>query len=262
MKEPGLPGGGLASSPPARWSGAGLCSWGPRGGGRQRGGAPRQGPRQRSRGSAGAASAGPEDWRLFEPVTLTSRVGPARRLERASWRPTADGPALPGVREPGPGRQVGPPAARRVGRKGPGGEKEWRIWGSRAGGLSNGRKLDQLSPGNAECRALGTSGSSLEDQRLTAPQKRQWVTLLDTRECVPRRGLRDTTFCLRLVSARDHGHKVFPVCVLTGNGQFSGAYAYGRLLCQNPSSWAMSPLSGYLAQASNLLGDLASLTPN
>lgn len=55
-------------------------------------------------------------------------------------------------------------------------------------GLSNGRKLDQLSPGNAEFRALATSGSSLEDQRLTAPQKRQWVPLLDTRECVPRRG--------------------------------------------------------------------------
>ena len=144
---------------------------------------------------------------------MTSRVGPARRLERASRRPTADGPALPGVREPGPGRQVGPPAARRVGRKSPGGEKEWRIWGSWAGGLSNGRKLDQLSPGNAECRALGTSGSSLEDQRLTAPQKRQWVTLLDTRECVPRRGLRGTTFCLRLVSAPDHGHKVFRLCV-------------------------------------------------
>lgn len=134
VREPGLPGGGLASTPPEEWSRAGLCSWGPPGGGRQRGGAPRQGPRRRSRGSAGAASAGPEDWRLSEPVTLPSRVGPTGRLERASWRPTADGPALPGVREPEPGRQVGPPTARRAGRKGPGGEAEWRIWGSRAGG--------------------------------------------------------------------------------------------------------------------------------
>lgn len=129
-------------------------------------------------------------------------------------------------------------------------------------GLSEGRKLDQLSPGDAERRARGTSGSSLQDPRLTAPQKRQWVTLLDTRECVrTKTRLWGAVFCLRLVSACDHGQKVFPVRVATGNRQFSGVYAYGRVLCQNPSSWAMSPLSGYLAQASSCLGDLASLTP-
>lgn len=99
VREPGLPGGGLASSP--RRSGAELGSavGDPEGAG--------------ARGAelrAEAAAAIQEglrgllrqtDWRLSEPVTLTSRVGPARRLERASWRPTGDRPALPGAGSPG-----------------------------------------------------------------------------------------------------------------------------------------------------------------
>lgn len=61
-------------------------------------------------------------------------------------------------------------------------------------GLSEGRKLDQLSPGDAARRARGDVRVSLQERRLAAPQKRQWVTLLDTPE-----GMRTKT---RLVGCR------------------------------------------------------------
>lgn len=67
----------------------------------------------------GAALDISEDERLSETVTLASGADPARRLERALWKPTADGPALPAVRQPGPGRQVTWTTGREGGQKGP-----------------------------------------------------------------------------------------------------------------------------------------------
>lgn len=63
----------------------------------------------------------PEGGHLSETVTLASGAGPARRPSSAaspsSWRPTADQPAWPLMREPKQGRQVGLRTARRAGRK-------------------------------------------------------------------------------------------------------------------------------------------------
>ena len=146
------------------------------GGERERGGVPRPGPRQLPRGSArgvgggGAAVAGPDSWRLSETVTLASGAGPAWRPELNfrpfSCRPTADGPALPLVREHGPGRQVGPRSGRRVGRKAPQRRGSGGLQGPQ--GPRNQRKGARGStsaPGTPGAGLCGKVRARLQDQK-------------------------------------------------------------------------------------------------
>lgn len=121
-------------------------------------------------------------------MTLASGADPARRLERALWKPTADGPALPAVRQPGPGRQVTWTTGREGGQKGPSRGGAVTGLGAAGWGLSEGRTLEQLRPRDTGRGAWGKSESTLPDQGLTGPQKGQWVALADERECARRRG--------------------------------------------------------------------------
>lgn len=89
--------------------------------------------------------AGPKGGRLSETVTLASTAGRAHGVlssapSPSSGRPTADGLALSLVREPGPGCQVGPRAARRAGGKRP------KVGGAAAG--SGGRGLGEQTKGS------------------------------------------------------------------------------------------------------------------
>lgn len=93
-------------------------------------------------------------------------------------------------------------------------------------GLSEGRKLDQLSPGDAARRARGTSGSRVQGpayrtEGLPLLRSSSGSPLLDTGVHAHQNAAAGCVFCLHaLFQPVTMVQKVFPVRVSTGAGSF------------------------------------------
>lgn len=105
----------------------------------------------------------------------------------SSCRSTANGSELPLVREPGPGRQVGPRYARRASGKRP--DAGWAVAASRdltASGAKGRAPTEAVQPWEHRVRGVGEVRAKLQDQRLQAQDR---SVTSDEQEFVPRHRL-------------------------------------------------------------------------